>query len=231
MARAASRKTALKARDALQKVQKELDEEEVMKSSSEDEECECCANGPHALYELTSATCLRHSRPCAAEEAGEVFTFNHREEERPNSSWSSPFRPSEAVLIRSMQGTMSGFMRLPLETVTQICESVDLKTLFHLSTLNRRFFRFLRDDSLSHLWEDARKTSELPDFEVPMPPHQLAHLLFGSHCSVRRLLGWFDAFADAQSHAGLRQEHNCRRLLSTHQGLQVVLGESVSPSR
>ncbi|BGO97353.1 hypothetical protein NBRC10513v2_001274 [Rhodotorula toruloides] len=84
----------------------------------------------------------------------------------------------------AQKGAMSGFMLLPLEVVTQVCESLDLKTLFHLSTLNRRFFGFLRDTSLSHLWEDARKTSGLPDLVAPMPPHKLAHLLFGSYCSV-----------------------------------------------
>ncbi|BGP29645.1 hypothetical protein JCM10296v2_001384 [Rhodotorula toruloides] len=84
----------------------------------------------------------------------------------------------------AQKGAMSGFMLLPLEVVTQVCESLDLKTLFYLSTLNRRFFGFLRDASLSHLWEDARKTSGLPDLEAPMPPHKLAHLLFGSYCSI-----------------------------------------------
>ncbi|GAA6056000.1 hypothetical protein NBRC10513_002884 [Rhodotorula toruloides] len=147
MARAAARKTAAKARDALGTAQKDSDEDEVMEESGDEKRL-----------------CVAHVRA-------------------PRKKQAKPSRANTGKR-NAQTGAMSGFMRLPLETVTQICESLDLKTLFHLSTLNKRFFRFLHDESLSHLWEDARKTSELPDLEVPMPPHQLAHLLFGSHCSV-----------------------------------------------
>ncbi|BGP29646.1 hypothetical protein JCM10296v2_001385 [Rhodotorula toruloides] len=109
MARAAARKTAAKARDALETAQKDSDEDEVMEESGEEEDY------------------IRAPR-----KKQEAITCEHREEERSNNASSASFR----------------------------------------------------DESLSQLWKDARKTSELPDLEVPMPPHQLAHLLFGSHCSV-----------------------------------------------
>ncbi|GAA5856547.1 hypothetical protein JCM9279_005494 [Rhodotorula babjevae] len=91
-------------------------------------------------------------------------------------------RPSGGAL--GTKGSLGGILDLPLETFTAVCEHLDLETLFHLSRLDKRFFKFLRGTSaLSYLWEWARKESGLPEVAAPcFSTVQLANLLFSKYC-------------------------------------------------
>lgn len=96
---------------------------------------------------------------------------------------------SKALLDVSLhvQGVLKGILDLSLDVLINVCSHLDLATVYHLSRLSRRFFRFLRgNSSLSYIWEWAREESGLPELTAPgLTPVQYAHLLFGKHCQVR----------------------------------------------
>ncbi|GAA5908281.1 hypothetical protein JCM8208_000365 [Rhodotorula glutinis] len=85
---------------------------------------------------------------------------------------------------RGNKGALRGILDLPLDVFTGICEHLDLETLFHLSRLNKRFFKFLRGTSaLPYLWEWAREESGLPELSAPcFSTVELANLLFSKCC-------------------------------------------------
>ena len=86
----------------------------------------------------------------------------------------------------SLQGKLSGLLRLPAELITTICQHLDLETLFHVSRLNKYLWRLLRQTtSLEYLWERARIESGLPELTAAgMNVFEYANLVFGC-CQVR----------------------------------------------
>ncbi|KPV77150.1 uncharacterized protein RHOBADRAFT_52097 [Rhodotorula graminis WP1] len=110
------------------------------------------------------------------------------EDEAPDSNKGASPRASKLRSsgggARGTKGTLCGILDLPLDVLAGICEHLDLETLFHLSRLNKRFFKFLRGNStLSYLWEWAREESGLPELAAPcFSTVELANLLFSKYC-------------------------------------------------
>ncbi|GAA5979444.1 hypothetical protein JCM10908_002926 [Rhodotorula pacifica] len=116
------------------------------------------------------------------DEVEEVAASSEREDDEetePQPVTKTQTRRSSAR--RTSRGTLSGLLRLPAELITNICEHVDLGTLFHLSRLNKYLWRLLRQtSSLEYLWERAREQSRLPALAaVGMNNYQYANLVFG----------------------------------------------------
>ncbi|BGP18901.1 hypothetical protein JCM10213_005514 [Rhodosporidiobolus nylandii] len=85
--------------------------------------------------------------------------------------------------IKGTKGALKGLLDLPLDILAEVCWSLDLQTIFHLSRLNSRFYRFLRDPTMRNVWEAARETSGLPELTAPgCSIYQLANLVFGGYC-------------------------------------------------
>ncbi|GAA6039619.1 hypothetical protein JCM8097_002219 [Rhodosporidiobolus ruineniae] len=92
-------------------------------------------------------------------------------------------RKSGGGAAPKVKGALKDLLDLPLEIVTLIVSHLDLPTVFHLSRLNKRFYRFLRDPTLEYIWEGAREESGLPKLTAEgMDVYGFANLLFGGHC-------------------------------------------------
>ncbi|GAA6039660.1 hypothetical protein JCM8097_002240 [Rhodosporidiobolus ruineniae] len=89
-------------------------------------------------------------------------------------------RTSRGRPLPKIKGRLKGFLNLPVELVTKVCSHLDFPTLFHLSRLNKRFYRVLRDPTLEYIWQWARQESGFPALEATdMSIYKYANLLFG----------------------------------------------------
>ncbi|GAA6021842.1 hypothetical protein JCM10207_004515 [Rhodosporidiobolus poonsookiae] len=78
----------------------------------------------------------------------------------------------------------SKFDSLPTETVGDIFCQLDLESVFTLSRLSKRLYRFLRMPTSNYIWEAACKNVQMPELTAPgwtLPG--LANLCYGC-CQV-----------------------------------------------
>ncbi|GAA6059383.1 hypothetical protein JCM10212_003281 [Sporobolomyces blumeae] len=96
---------------------------------------------------------------------------------RPRAS-----RPSAPSRVRGKKGRLSGFMRLPLDMVFQICTHLEVPDLFTLSNCSKATRAVVTGPSSAGLWKRARAAMAMPELEVPMTDLQYAALMFGKGC-------------------------------------------------
>ncbi|BGP45596.1 hypothetical protein JCM10450v2_001415 [Rhodotorula kratochvilovae] len=81
---------------------------------------------------------------------------------------------------RPVKGSLQGVLTLPVELVLRVCADLDFATLFHLSRLNKQFYRVLRAPSAKSVWETVREDDGLHEpLASGMDVYALANLLFG----------------------------------------------------
>ncbi|GAA5911370.1 hypothetical protein JCM6882_002358 [Rhodosporidiobolus microsporus] len=125
---------------------------------------------------------------------------------------------------RKVKGSLKGILDLPLETVALISSNLDLATVFHLSRLNKRFWRFLRDPAVEYIWEEARKTSALPEMREPFSSvYQYANLLFGCCKGCGKATVMVDYIL--RIHQGVRQRKLDAFLIQDLHFVTCLLGE------
>ncbi|GAA5836920.1 hypothetical protein JCM11251_005823 [Rhodosporidiobolus azoricus] len=130
-----------------------------------------------AAIKANRALRLREDEEAARDEANEG---DWRDEENYAAPPAKRTRASIRGGRNTAKGSLRGILALPLETVTSICLSLDLETLFHLSRLNKRFWRFLRDTVVKYVWEEVRTATGVPELQLPgLSVYGLANLLYG----------------------------------------------------
>ncbi|GAA6039629.1 hypothetical protein JCM8097_002225 [Rhodosporidiobolus ruineniae] len=116
-----------------------------------------------------------------ADEAGQDYEDDEGTVSRPTAKKARAARPARSTKAGSSgKGALRSFLDLPLEMVASICSHLDLATVFHLSRLSKRFYRFLRDPTLEYIWERARAESGLPELTAKdLSIYQYANLVYG----------------------------------------------------
>jgi len=162
---------------------------------SDEEEPRASSSTPRLSPTMCMLTCTPPSQTRSRTRRRRApAAHRHRLEEplagtRCVSARARPPDASELQLTTLTQGLLRGILDLPLDVLTGVCEHLDLETLFHVSRLNKRFYKFLRGTAaLSYLWDWAREESGLPELTAPgFSTVQLANLLFSKYCQVRSL--------------------------------------------
>ncbi|GAA6039638.1 hypothetical protein JCM8097_002230 [Rhodosporidiobolus ruineniae] len=100
------------------------------------------------------------------------------EEEYARPTKKKPRTSTSGRAVPKVKGSLKDLLDLPLELVTLIFSHLDFETLFHLSRLNKRFWRFLR--AKKALWVRARRNSGLPALLASCKTRSYANLLYGN---------------------------------------------------